>query len=261
MVVQVIASAPVMAQPVVVVGGATGPSGGPTGATGPTGSSFTGPTGMTGLTGPTGATGGGTTGPTGAKGATGPSGPPGNIGPTGNNAVGATGPSGPQGGAGPTGPQGPFGPTGPSGGPTGATGITGPTGATGATGPSQTSGWEFVADGQGSVLTAKTLGYWEVPFNCTVNQVTMLADQSGSITMDLYVCTYAQFDSGATHPVAADKITASDPPTITSAKKSQDATLSGWTTALAAGSILAVVITGTPSNVTKVTLSLKITRL
>lgn len=88
--------APIMAQPVVIVGGPTGPSNGPTGSTGPAGATgFTGATGSagpTGITGPTGAA-----GPTGAGAFTGP--------------IGFTGPPG-SGGVGPTGPSGAVGPTG-----------------------------------------------------------------------------------------------------------------------------------------------------
>ena len=89
-----ITTAPVMAQPVVLLGGPTGPSGGPTGPTGPVGLT------VTGLTGPT--------GPAGERGSTGPTGLPGVDG----TMVGPTGPTGPpgdiaeQGATGPTGPQG-----------------------------------------------------------------------------------------------------------------------------------------------------------
>lgn len=92
--------APIMAQPVVIVGGPTGPSNGPTGSTGPAGAA--GATGVTGAVGPTGTTGPtGGTGPTGAGAFTGPvglTGPPGSV--------GLTGPIGPTGPLGPTGPQG-----------------------------------------------------------------------------------------------------------------------------------------------------------
>jgi hypothetical protein len=83
---------PIWAQPVVVVGGPTGPSGGPTGAIGPTGS--TGPTAM-GVTGPTGHIGStGITGPTGAGAFTGPTGM---TGPVGSGSIGPTGYTGPVG--------------------------------------------------------------------------------------------------------------------------------------------------------------------
>jgi hypothetical protein len=97
--------APIMAQPVVVVGGPTGPSGGPTGPTGGTGpTAATGVTGSTGRTGPTGNT--GPTGVTGAGAFTGPTGytgPPGSPGPGYTGATGPTGMSGIDGATGPTG--------------------------------------------------------------------------------------------------------------------------------------------------------------
>lgn len=83
--------APILAQPVVVVGGPTGPAGGATGvagSTGPTGpvaTSITGNTGPRGLTGPTGIIGAaGITGPTGF---TGPPGSPGATGAKGDISV------------------------------------------------------------------------------------------------------------------------------------------------------------------------------
>jgi hypothetical protein len=89
--------APIMAKPVVVVGGATGPSGGPTGPTGPQGlqgsQGVIGPTGLTGPLGPTGST--GATGAGAFTGPTGFTGPPGSFGGTGS--IGATGPTGPVG--------------------------------------------------------------------------------------------------------------------------------------------------------------------
>jgi hypothetical protein len=89
MVALVYGPAPVVARPVVIVPGQTGPTGpsqGPTGNTGPTGAgNFTGPTGPLGLTGATGNS-STVTGPTGRTGFTGP---PGNAGSTGN-----TGPTG-----------------------------------------------------------------------------------------------------------------------------------------------------------------------
>lgn len=258
MTVTIISPAPIMAQPVVVVGGPTGPSGGPTGATGPTANASTGATGFTGSTGPTGSGPTGSTGVTGPSGTTGVTGPPGNPGPTGLSAVGTTGPTGPTGFTG-FGATGATGNTGPNGGPTGPTGATGATGITGATGPSQTTGIEFVIDGGGSAIGAGYKGYLEVPFNCTITENTLLADQSGSIVVNLYKCTYANFDASATHPVVGDKITSSAPPTITAAVKSQDSTLSGWTTAMSQGDILAIHV-DSASGVQRVTLSLRVTR-
>jgi hypothetical protein len=139
---------------------------------------------------------------------------------------------------------------------------------TGPTGPSQVSSINFVVDGGGSAITGGTTGatgpngskgYIIVDYACTINSVTLLADQSGSIVMDIYKTSYSNFDAGVTHPVVGDSITASAKPTLSSAVKAQDSTLSGWTTAIAAGSVLSFFI-NSASTVTRVTLDLKVTR-
>ncbi len=263
--------APIYARPVVVTGGPTGPSGGPTGATGntgPTGQAAS--TGATGHTGPSGAGATGPTGVTGPRGLTGYTGPAGNsvTGPTGNasTAVGPTGYTGPTGNTGPTGTL--TGPTGPSGGPTGPTGNTGPTGRTGPTGAGSTgptgagatvAGVQFVIDGGGATITTGMKGYLQMDFAGTITQANLLGDRSGSIVVNIWKCTYAQFDAGATRPVVGDKITASAPPTISTATKSTDSTLTGWTVAFAAGDILAFNVDSVTS-MQRVTVDLKVTR-
>jgi hypothetical protein len=112
----------------------------------------------------------------------------------------------------------------------------------------------FVIDGGGSAITTGQKGHLEIPFAGTIKQVTMLADASGSIVVDIWKDTYANFP-----PTDADSITASAPPTISSAQKSQDATLTGWTTAIAAGDILAFNVDSC-TTIKRVTISLKVER-
>jgi hypothetical protein len=114
-----------------------------------------------------------------------------------------------------------------------------------------------VIDGGGSVITTGMKGYLPVDYACTIAEVTLLADQAGSAVVNIYKCTYAQFDAGSTHPVAADKITSATPPTLTTATKSQDATLTSWTTAIAAGDILAFNV-DSAATVTRLTIALKV---
>lgn len=125
--------------------------------------------------------------------------------------------------------------------------------------PAQVLDIAFVIDGAGAAISTGLKGYLEIPFACTINQVTLLADRSGSIVVDIFKCTYSQFDASSTHPVSGDKITASAPPTISSTTKSQDATLTGWTTSLSAGDILAFNV-NSATTVQRVTLSLKVTK-
>lgn len=93
-----------------------------------------------------------------------------------------------------------------------------------------------------------------VPFACTITGVTMLADISGSIVVDIWKDTYANFP-----PDDTDSITAAAPPTITTATKSQDTTLTGWTVAVAAGDVLRFNVDSV-TDVTRLTLVLDITR-
>jgi len=95
------------------------------------------------------------------------------------------------------------------------------------------SGWTFLLDNLGSEITTGIKGDVEIPFKCDINAVTMLADQSGSIVIDLWVDTYANYP-----PDNGDSITAAATPTISAATKSQDTTLTGWTTQLNEGDIM-----------------------
>ena len=112
----------------------------------------------------------------------------------------------------------------------------------------------IIIDGGGSAITTGEKGHLEIPFACTINRATLLADQSGSIVIDIWKDTYANFP-----PDNSDSITASAPPTLSTAQKSQDSTLSGWTTSISAGDILAFNVDSC-STITRVTLSLKVTK-
>lgn len=112
----------------------------------------------------------------------------------------------------------------------------------------------MIIDGGGSAISTGEKGHLEIPFACTINQVTLLADQSGSIVIDVWKDSYANFP-----PTDADSITASAPPTLSSAQKSQDSTLTDWTTSISAGDILAFNVDSC-ATCERVTLSLKVTK-
>ena len=90
----------------------------------------------------------------------------------------------------------------------------------------------FIIDGGGSVISTGVAGDIRVDFGGTIQQITLLADQSGSIVVDIFKDTFANFP-----PVVGDSITASAKPTITSNDASEDSTLTGWTTSFSAGDI------------------------
>lgn len=112
----------------------------------------------------------------------------------------------------------------------------------------------FLIDGGGSAIATGAKGDVVIDFDCVIESVTLLADQSGSIVVDLWKDTYANFP-----PTVADTITASAKPTLSSAAKSQDTTLTGWTTAITAGQTLRVNV-DSAATVTRVTLALKLRR-
>ncbi len=112
----------------------------------------------------------------------------------------------------------------------------------------------FIIDGGGSAITTGQKGHLEIPFACTIQRVTMLADQTGSIVVDIWKDTYANFP-----PTVADSICGAAKPTISSAQKSQDSTLTGWTKSIAAGDILAFNVDSC-TTITRVTISLKVAK-
>lgn len=112
----------------------------------------------------------------------------------------------------------------------------------------------FIIDGAGSVITVGLKGFLIVPWACTINQVTLLADVSGSIVVNIWKDTYANFP-----PTVTDKITASAPPTISATTKSQDSTLTGWTLTLNAGDILAFNVDSV-TTIKRVLCSIKVLR-
>ena len=91
----------------------------------------------------------------------------------------------------------------------------------------------FFIDGGGSVISTGRKLPVEAPMAGVIVAARAFLDQSGSISVDLWKDTYANYP-----PVDADSITASAPVAISSALKSEDVTLTGWTTSVAAGDII-----------------------
>lgn len=121
--------------------------------------------------------------------------------------------------------------------------------ATGATGTISA-----IFNGGGSAIPSSSQGDLQVPFACTITAAELLADQSGSIVVDIWKDTYANYP-----PTIADTITASAKPTISTATKSLDTTLTGWTTTVAAGAILRFNVDSCTS-ITRCILALTVTK-
>jgi len=117
-----------------------------------------------------------------------------------------------------------------------------------------------IIDGGGATpATGLWKAYFPVPYAGTITKVTALADQSGSISLDVLKTTFSSFDAGGTHPVDGDKISASAPVAISSSTKYQDSTLTGWTTSVSAGDIIAFNVNSVTS-IQRVTVMLNLTR-
>ena len=112
----------------------------------------------------------------------------------------------------------------------------------------------FIIDGGGAAVATGVMGDVQIDFKCTITSVEMLADQSGSMVVDIWKDTYANFP-----PTNADTITATATPTISAATKSSDSTLTGWTTSIATGDILRYNVDSN-STIERATVALNYTR-
>lgn len=112
---------------------------------------------------------------------------------------------------------------------------------------------QFVIDGGGVAIATGVSGYLLVPFACTVTSWTALADQSGSITIDILNDSYANYGTNTSMVGGGTK------PAISAATKNQSAP-SGWSSvSIAAGSIVGFNVTAA-TTVTRVTISLTVNR-
>jgi hypothetical protein len=109
-----------------------------------------------------------------------------------------------------------------------------------------------VIDGGGSAITTGIKGDVQINSDCEIASWTLLADQSGSIVVDIWKDAY-----GAYPPNSGDSITASAKPTLSSASKNTNATLTGWTKTITAGDTLRFNVDSI-TTITRVTLVLKL---
>ena len=109
-------------------------------------------------------------------------------------------------------------------------------------------------DGGGSAITTGVKGYITVPYNGTITGWDIFGDTTGSIVVDVWKDTYANFP-----PTVADTIAGTEKPTLSSAVKNQDTNLTSWTTSVTAGDIVAFNV-DSAATVTRVNLIIYITK-
>jgi len=112
----------------------------------------------------------------------------------------------------------------------------------------------IVIDGGGSAISTGVKGDSMIPWAYTITSWDIVADQSGSIVIDLWKDTYANFP-----PTVADTITGSAKPTLSSAVTAQSSTLTGWTTTGSRGDYIRWNV-DSASTVTRAVLTLYLTR-
>jgi hypothetical protein len=108
----------------------------------------------------------------------------------------------------------------------------------------------FTIDGGGSAISTGAKGWVRVPFAMTITGVELTADTSTTSVIDCWVDSYSNFP-----PDNSDTITGGNEPTITASTKSQDTTLTDWTTSISAGDYVKINVDSN-DNATKLYLTL-----
>jgi hypothetical protein len=108
-------------------------------------------------------------------------------------------------------------------------------------------------DGGGSAITSGIKGDTRINYNGTITNVTLLCDKIGTIELDIWKDSYANFP-----PTVADSIVASNYPNTSSAAKYEDSTLTSWTTSITSGDVLRFVVNNNATSITRAHLVLTI---
>lgn len=93
-------------------------------------------------------------------------------------------------------------------------------------------------------------GYLECPLAVTIDSWKLMGDKSGSVVVDIWKVPFGSFP-----PTSSNSITGSAQPTISSSVSGASSALTGWTTSISKGDILAININSC-NAVQQITLSL-----
>lgn len=112
----------------------------------------------------------------------------------------------------------------------------------------------IVVDGGGVVIVDGIKLDVVVPFDCILTGWTILADQIGSTTFDIWKTDYVNAPPDVSNSIVGDAS-----PDLTMMIKNQSSDLTGWTTGIAAGDILRINVSNT-NIVYRLTLVLQVMR-
>jgi hypothetical protein len=111
----------------------------------------------------------------------------------------------------------------------------------------------FHLNGGGAAITAgQQFDLPSIPIGCTVVGWRIVGDQTGSAVIDILRSTYANFPT-------MSSIAGTEKPTLSSARKNEDTSLTSWTTSLAQGDVLRASVSSA-TFVTWVTVELLVVR-
>jgi hypothetical protein len=114
----------------------------------------------------------------------------------------------------------------------------------------------YVIDNGGAAITTGSKGYLQVPFACKVIGWSVVADQSGSIVVDI---KSASISSWPATSITTASICAADKPTLSTKKAARNKRASTWTVAVAEGDVWEYVV-DSATTVTRVTVSVHVAR-
>lgn len=100
--------------------------------------------------------------------------------------------------------------------------------------PVRTFGYAFGATDAGSALVAGGVGYFTLPFACTIQAWNISVD-AGTVTFDIW-----KIATGSANPTVANTIVASAAPALSSGTAVHSTTLTGWTTSVVLNDIVGI---------------------
>jgi hypothetical protein len=118
--------------------------------------------------------------------------------------------------------------------------------------PVRVASINFQIDGGGSTPGTGVKGQISIPTSCTLTGWVITADQTGSAVVDILRSTYAAFPT-------TSSIAGTDKPTLTSQRKNEDLTLTGWgSKSISSGDIIQFSLSSV-STVTFIDVTLNVT--
>jgi len=109
----------------------------------------------------------------------------------------------------------------------------------------------YVVDNGSRPMTIGNKGYLTIDVTGTIQSFILLADNTGTLELDLIKCTFDDFPIGTS-------ICGNSRPELNNEVKKSDITLTGWTKQLTAGDILQYEVINTSTSLKKFAIALKV---